>query len=101
MIFIPGDEHNVNFYRRFCYGGLVGDIASSYVSVITCYYDKNITKMTDTGKGDGKSTEEMMTIYTNVPWSIAAGSNPVKPCYTHFNIIVKSRFPQLSGGICV
>jgi len=40
--------------------------------IIYCYYDKETSGQTDTGKGEGKSTEEMKTQSTYVGWDFAA-----------------------------
>ncbi len=56
-----------------CMGGLIGSVEDSEIN--NCYYDSEITGLSDTGKGEPLTSAEMQTILSFENWDFAGRSS--------------------------
>ncbi len=81
-----------------CGGGLIG--GDSVGIIENSFYDKETTGRSDTGRGVGKTTSEMMTITTfeEADWDIIAVDDfNIRDTNFTWNIVNEKSYPFLSG----
>jgi The GLUG motif. len=74
------------------YGGLLGMQAGSMVA---CFYDKDTSGMSDTGKGTGCDTAAMKTASTFSSWSISSGADSSKIWGIDSTMTINNGYPYL------